>query len=90
MHFQPFHKKVTKFSEKLHFCKNKMKKIHFFNSKNEKKCIHLIIYTISVPMTPKLSLLMIFWKNHEYLTQICLKTAIFRYMQNGDLARKCD
>lgn len=54
-------KKVTKFSEKLHFCKNKMKKNTFFNRKNEKKCIHLIIYTISVPMTPKLSLLMIFW-----------------------------
>lgn len=30
-------KKVTKFSEKLHFCKNKMKKNTFFNRKNEKK-----------------------------------------------------
>jgi len=54
-------KKVTKFSEKLHFCKNKMKKIPFLIEKMKKKCIHLIIYTISVPMTPKLSLLMIFW-----------------------------
>ena len=67
-----------------------MKKIPFLIEKNEKKCNYLIICTISVPMTPKLSLLMIYWKNHEYLTQICLKTAIFRYMQNGDLARKCD
>ena len=37
MHFQPFYKKVTKFSEKLHFCKNKMKKNTLFNRKNEKK-----------------------------------------------------
>ena len=26
-------KKVTKFSQKLHFCKNKMKKNIFFNTK---------------------------------------------------------
>ena len=26
-------KKVTKFSQKLHFCKNKMKKKYFFNTK---------------------------------------------------------
>ena len=62
-----------------------MKKNIFLIQKNEKKMY--LSYNIHYKLSNDTKIESF---DDILITQICLKSAIFRYMQNGDLARKCD